>query len=155
MNKINIECDMSTFITTDDYDASMHKEILESLVRGGSDPNDDEIIEICEDRAITEMRGYMNKIYDVDAIFSAEGEKRNQLILMFAIDISLYHIFCIHNPYKISKIREDRYNRAIDWLKMVMKGQVTIDSAPKLSSDIVADNSNWQVKSDEVRPTLL
>ena len=146
---------MSTFITKNDYDASMHKEILELLVRAGSDPNDDEIIEICEDRAVTEMRGYMNKIYDVDAIFAAEGKERNQLILMFAIDISLYHIFCIHNPYKISKIREDRYNRAIEWLKMVMKGQVTIDSAPKLSSEIVADNSNWQVKSDEVRPTML
>lgn len=146
---------MSTFITTDDYDASMHKEILESLVRAGSDPNDDEIVEICEDRAVTEMRGYMNKIYDVDAIFSAEGKDRNQLILMFAIDISLYHIFCIHNPYKISEIRKDRYKRAIEWLKMVMKGDVTIDSAPKLSSDVVADNSNWQVKSDEVRPTML
>lgn len=146
---------MSTFITTDDYDASMHKEILESLVRAGSDPNDDEIVEICEDRAVTEMRGYMNKIYDVDAIFSAEGKDRNQLILMFAIDISLYHIFCIHNPYKISEIRKDRYKRAIEWLKMVMKGDVTIDSAPKLSSDVVADNSNWQLKSDEVRPTML
>lgn len=146
---------MSTFITKDDYDASMHKEILESLVRAGSDPDDDEIIEICEDRAVTEMRGYMNKIYDVDAIFSAEGKDRNQLILMFAIDISLYHIFCIHNPYKISEIRKDRYKRAIEWLKMVMKGDVTIDSAPKLPSDVVADNSNWQVKSDEVRPTML
>ena len=46
---------MSKFITPQDYDASIHREILDALTR-----NDDAIIEICEDRAIAEMRGYLN-----------------------------------------------------------------------------------------------
>lgn len=44
---------MSKFITPQDYDASIHREILDALTR-----NDNAIIEICEDRAISEMRGY-------------------------------------------------------------------------------------------------
>ena len=42
---------MSDFIQQSDYDASVHREILDSLTR-----NDEAIIEICEDRTIAEMR---------------------------------------------------------------------------------------------------
>lgn len=146
---------MSNFIEDSDYDASIHREILDSLLRTDAATYDPQIIEICEDRAISEMRGYMNKIYDCDAIFSATGSSRNALILMFALDISIFHIFCQHNPYKISKIRQDRYDRAVEWLKGVMKGDITIDGAPKLPEDTLQQNSRWQISSDEVRPTLL
>lgn len=37
---------MSQFITLEDYDASIHREILDALVR-----QDETVIEICEDRA--------------------------------------------------------------------------------------------------------
>ena len=75
---------MSKFITPQDYDASIHREILDALTR-----NDDAIIEICEDRAIAEMRGYLNARYDADAIFNAEGAARNELVLMMAVDIAV------------------------------------------------------------------
>jgi phage gp36-like protein len=146
---------MSNFINTTDYDASIHREILDSLLRKDSDSYDPQIIEICEDRAISEMRGYMDKTYDCEAIFSATGSDRNALILMFALDITIYHIFCQHNPYKMSKIRQDRYDRAVKWLKGVSRGEITIDSAPKLPDETVQANSPWQISSDEVRPTLL
>lgn len=146
---------MSKFINTSDYDATIHREILDSLLRKESTTYDPQIIEICEDRAVAEMRGYLNKIYDCDKIFSAEGGDRNALILMFALDITVYHIFCQHNPYKMPKIRQDRYDRAIEWLKGVMAGDITIDGAPRLPDEEVADNSRWQIMADEVRPTLL
>lgn len=104
---------MDNFIDIGDYDASIHREILDSLLRSGSDDYDPQIVEICEDRAVSEMRSYMNKTYDCDDIFSARGEDRHPLILMFAIDIAIYHIYCQHNPYKMSKIRQDRYDRAV------------------------------------------
>jgi len=72
---------MSKFISLTDYDASIHNEILDAVTR-----YDDGIVEICEDRAITQMRSYLKGRYDVDAIFSASGTARNQLILMTAID---------------------------------------------------------------------
>lgn len=145
---------MSQFITLQDYDASIHREILDSLLRQGTAEYDPEIIEICEDRAIAEMKSYMNKVYNCDAIFSATGQERHPLILMFVLDITIYHIFCQHNPYKISKIREERYNRAIEWLKGIMKGDITIDGAPLLPEENQEDNRRWQIKSSDVRPVF-
>lgn len=145
---------MANFITIDDYDATIHREILDSLLRTESASYDPQIIEICEDRAVAEMRSYLNKTYDCEAIFSATGSERHALILMFAIDITVYHIFCQHNPYKMAKIRQDRYDRAVEWLKGVMRGDITIDGAPLLPDEELSDNSPWQVEADAVRPTF-
>lgn len=141
---------MSTFINTEDYDASIHAEILTALTR-----SDAAIIEICEDRAIAEMRSYMSARYDTDSIFSATGDNRNPLILMMAIDISVYHIFCIHNPQKLSQIRKDRYDRAIDWLKQVASCKISIDGAPLLGTDAQKTNSPWQMTSNPKRTNHL
>lgn len=65
---------MNNFINIEDYDASIHREILDALLRKESPTYDPQIVEICEDRAVSEMRGYLNKIYDCKAIFSAEGK---------------------------------------------------------------------------------
>ncbi len=145
---------MQNFIDLTDYDASIHKEILDSLLRQGTADYDPQIVEICEDRAVSEMRSYLNKKYDCNKIFEARGAGRHALVLMFALDIAIYHIFCQHNPYKMSKIRQDRYDRAIEWLKGVMRGDVTIDGAPPLPADELEDKSRWQIKADEVRPVM-
>ena len=146
---------MSQFITLEDYDASIHREILDALLRHESPTEDAAIIEICEDRAIDEMRSYMDKFYDCDTIFGATGTDRNQLVLMMALDIAIYHIFCQHNPYKMSEVRKDRYNRAIEWLKAVAAGKITIAGAPRLPEEELAQNSPWQISSEELRPTHL
>ena len=52
---------MSKFIELTDYDASIHREILDALTR-----EDNAVVEICEDRAIEEMRCYLSKRYDCD-----------------------------------------------------------------------------------------
>ena len=141
---------MSKFINPEDYDASIHREILGSLTR-----DDESIVEICEDRAIAEMRGYHSARYDVDAIFSAEGDARNQLVLMMAIDIAVYHIFSIHNPQKMSQIRKDRYERAVEWLKQVGALKITIDGAPKLPEEEQKQNSPWLMSSNPKRTNHL
>ena len=146
---------MNNFITLEDYDASIHREILDALLRHESDISDSAIVEICEDRAVAEMRCYLDKYYDCDAIFSATGSDRHPLILMMAIDIAVYHIFCQHNPYKMSEIRKSRYERAIKWLEAVAAAKVTIEGAPKLPDETLADNSPWQISSDGLRPTML
>ena len=143
---------MSTFIQLSDYDSTVHRDILDSLLRGDSGESAT-IIDDCEMQAISEMKGYLGKTYDVSAIFSATGDARHPLILMYAKDISVYHIFCIHNPYTMSQIRRDRYERAIDWLKAVAAGKVTIDGAPRLPEEDVAGNSPWQIESNGLLTT--
>ncbi|MDR3046119.1 MAG: DUF1320 domain-containing protein [Bacteroidales bacterium] len=137
---------MSNFITIDDYNATIHHEILGALIR-----DDEAIVEVCEDRAVAQMRSYMSGRYNCDEIFSQTGENRNTLILMFAIDITVYHLFCIHNPQKLYKTRIDRYERAIEWLKGVEKGAISIDGAPMLDDDQLAKASNYQMKSNPKR----
>lgn len=141
---------MSRFIDIKDYDASLHREIIDALVR-----DDETLVEICEDRAIAEMRGYLSKRYDCNAIFSASGEKRNQLVLMMVIDIAVYHIFCIHNPQKLSQVRKDRYERAVEWMKAVANEEVSIDSAPLLPEEDRAKKSALMFRSNHKRVNRL
>lgn len=137
---------MSQFIDLKDYDASIHREILDALTR-----EDDAVVEICEDRAIAEMRCYLSKRYDCDKIFSATGGKRNQLVLMIAIDIAVYHIFTIHNPRNLSSIRKERYERAVKWLESVADEDISVDGAPLLPEEVRANKSNFLMKSNRKR----
>ena len=137
---------MSQFVELRDYDASIHRDILDALVR-----EDEPVIEICEDRAIAEMRCYLSKRYDCDRIFSATGEDRNQLVLMMVIDIAVYHIFCIHNPQKLSPMRKDRYERAVEWMKAVAAEEISIEGAPLLPAEERAGNSNFRITSNRKR----
>ena len=137
---------MANFITTEDYNASIHQEILDAVIR-----SDSAIIEVVEDRAIAEMRGYMSRRYDCDKVFSAEGEERNELVLMMAIDIAIYHLFCIHNPRMMSEIRVERYERAIKWLEGIRKGDITVDGLPEVENEVKDSTSQFQIRSNRKR----
>ncbi len=133
---------MENFITKGDYSASIHAEILDSVTR-----SDDAIIEVCEDRAIAEMKGYLSGKYDADAAFAATGKERHELLLMMAIDIAVYHIFCIHNPRNMSKIREERYKRAVEWLKGVQRGDIVVNGLPLASEEVRERNTEFILTS--------
>lgn len=137
---------MQNFIITDDYDASIHSEILDAITR-----NDAQIVEICEDRAIAEMKGYLSGRYDVNAIFSATGENRHQLVLMMAIDIAIYHLFSISNPRMMSDIRKDRYERAVQWLKDAQKGNFVIEGLPAATAEVKKNSDQYVILSDPKR----
>lgn len=137
---------MSQFIEIEDYDASIHRDIMDAITR-----DDDSIVEICEDRAIEEMRCYLAGRYDCKAIFEASGKQRNQLVLMMAVDIAVYHLFCIHNPQKLSQIRKDRYERAVEWLKAVRKGDISVDGLPSVEPVQSQKSSQYQMSSNPKR----
>ena len=137
---------MSQFVQLSDYDASIHREILDALTR-----SDESVVEICEDRAIAEMRCYLSKRYDCDRIFSATGDARLQLVLMMVVDIAVYHIFCIHNPQKLSQLRKDRYDRAVEWMKAVAAEDISIEGAPLLSEEQRAAHAAFRIHSNPKR----
>jgi len=137
---------MSRFITATDYKASIHQDILESVTR-----SDKGIVKIAEDRAIEEMRFYLSARYDCDTIFSTTGAKRIQLVVMFCIDITLYRVFSAHNPQNISEIRVERYERAVEWLKGVQRGQINIEGAPLLEKAM--DSTPYLIMSNPKRNT--
>ncbi|RHI05077.1 DUF1320 domain-containing protein [Bacteroides sp. AM16-24] len=139
---------MAEFINMEDYDATIHQDILNAVTR-----EDDAIVEVCEDQAIAEMRGYMESRYDCDKIFAARGNERNTLVLMFAKDIAIYHVLCVHNPQKISSIRKERYERAIEWLKSVGRMEISIADVPLLNKDALKEKMPFQMRSNPKRVT--
>lgn len=80
-----------------------------------------------EAEAIEEISGYLRPKYDTNKIFSAQGEERNNYIVMITCDISLYHLYG-SVPQKMGmEIRKERYERAIKWLEDVSRGTIVPD----------------------------
>lgn len=80
-----------------------------------------------EAEAQEEISSYLRPTYDTDAIFAAEGDSRNRLIVMYTCDIALYHMVSAM-PQKLgSEIRKERYERAVKWLEGVQAGKIVPD----------------------------
>ncbi|MDL2315046.1 DUF1320 domain-containing protein [Bacteroidales bacterium OttesenSCG-928-C19] len=110
------------FIQYEDYRPQIHEEILNVILR-----DDEEILTLAEERAIGEMKSYLSARYDTEQIFNKTGKERNSVVLMFAIDMVIYHLHCAHNPQKMADIRVKRYERAISWLKGVQALNINPD----------------------------
>ena len=70
---------------------------------------------------------------------------------MMALDIAIFHIFCVHNPQKLSQMRKDRYDRAIEWLKAVSKGDINVEGAPTVSAEEAKENDDHILASNTQR----
>lgn len=139
---------MGRFISKEDFDATVHRDILDAITR-----QDEAVVEICTERAISEMRCYLSVRYDCDAVFSATGTQRNQLVLMMLTDVVVYHLFCIHNPAKLSPMRKDRYERAVEWMKAVRRGDLPVEGLPpaEVSPEQAKASSPYQMRSNAKR----
>lgn len=141
---------MNNFIQLTDYDPTIHREILDSLLREqAADGN--AVMEVCENRAISTVRSMLDSRYDCDAIFSATGDERNVLVLKVCLDIAVYEIFCQHNPYKMSQIRRDRYEDAMQFLRDVHDYKANIEGLPELPEEELAEKSPWLIDSQRQR----
>ena len=107
-----------------------------------------------EAEAREEISGYLRPKYDCGAIFSAEGDNRNRLIVMYTCDIALYHMSA-STPQKMgSEIREERYKRAIKWLEGVQAGIIipdlplTVDSEGTPTGDTFTYSSQPKLRNN-------
>ncbi|GEM55254.1 hypothetical protein B0A58_07375 [Flavobacterium branchiophilum NBRC 15030 = ATCC 35035] len=65
--------------------------------------------------------------YDVDLIFSAQGENRNALIMQHVKTVAVWYACQLSNPDIIYEHIKERYDRAIDYLNRISKGTVTLN----------------------------
>lgn len=82
------------------------------------------------DAAVAEARSYLHD-YDTNAIFSAEGDDRNALLLLFVKDIAVWHFVNLGNACIDIELREKRYDSAVNWLRLVQKGDLSPDLPAK------------------------
>lgn len=110
------------FITTEDYRVVIGDTALKVVSQASPENREN-----AEAEAIEEISSYLRPTYDTQAVFSADGEGRNRLIVMYAADIALYHM-AASQPQKLgSEIRKERYERAIKWLEGVQAGKIIPD----------------------------
>ena len=109
------------FLTIEELKTHLYAENIDEITQG-----DDTIANAAVDTAISEAKGYLSA-YDRDAIFATTGTGRNALLLTFLKDIAAWHLINLCNAGSDLKLRQDRYERAIAWLKGVQKGDISPD----------------------------
>ncbi|HBL73835.1 MAG: DUF1320 domain-containing protein [Bacteroidetes bacterium GWF2_42_66] len=109
------------YLSTAELSTHLYAENIEVITRG-----DDTMTEAAIDAAIQEAKGYL-AAFDRTAIFGAVGTNRNPLLLTFVKDIAAWHLINLCNAGTEFKVRQDRYERAVNWLKEVQKGNVQPD----------------------------
>jgi hypothetical protein len=115
--------------------------------------DDDSIITMGINAGIEEVKSYLtanNKgewndgrlKYDAEAIFASTGTNRNALILELTKTVAEWWIIRLCNADVIHENVKDRYDRAIDYLKQIAKGSVTISSLPVLIQPTTTTNAD-------------
>lgn len=113
---------MEGFISHTDYRVVIGEKAYEVVSQSDCDN-----LANTEAEAQEEISGYLRPRYDVNAIFSARGDDRNKLIVMYMCDIALYHMSASLPGRMNIDIRKERYDSAISWLKDVQAGKVVPD----------------------------
>lgn len=127
------------FLTKADLKNNIYNYQVDQITEG-----DDTIVQQGLAAAEEECRSYLEAnfyqkenqdgrlIYDVATIFGATGAGRNALILQHCITIAKYHIIQLSNVDILYEQAKERYDRAIDWLTKLAKGQITLKSLPTI-----------------------
>ena len=118
------ECKIMSYVTLEELNTHLYEEQIDVITQG-----DTVILQSAIDAAISEAKGYL-RAFNIAEEFSKTGEQRNALLLIFLKDIAVWHLINICNVNTDLGLRSDRYNRAVDWLKSVQKGNVVPDLEP-------------------------
>jgi phage gp36-like protein len=141
---------MSRFIKDTDYDVLIRTEIKNILLENYSTTK----LLSAEQMAIAQIKNYLAGRYDVGLIFTPlldpavgdnPGEQidsRNAFVVMIVIDCALYHLYCSIAPNKIPEHRSNRYQDALEWLKLMVEGKGNADLP------MITDESTGEVKDN-------
>lgn len=110
------------FITEEDYKVVIGDTALKVISQVSAENRAN-----AEAEAQEEISGYLRPKYDCKAVFSAEDNGRNKLVVMYTCDIALYHMSAAMPQKMGSEVREERYKRAIQWLEGVQAGKIIPD----------------------------
>lgn len=132
------------FINHEDYRVVVGEAAFKTISQDSA-----ENLAVAEAEAIEEISGYLRPVYDTDAVFSAKGKDRNRLVVMYTVDIMLYHLVASQPRMMGLEIRKERYERAIEWLEDVQSGKIS-PGLPLAAEDDVPE-SNGTVFHSEPR----
>ena len=115
-----------SFLAHADYGLQIRAEIRDLVTDG-----DTTLLDAAGLAAQAEMESYLRGRFDVEAIFAATGPARSAVLVLYLVDLALYHLHSRQNPRNVPQIRQDRYDHAIEWLKMARKGSISTGLPPE------------------------
>jgi phage gp36-like protein len=124
------------FLTTQDYKSLIKDTTLLAVIE-----SDTTNLGVAENMAQEEIESYLRERYDMAVAFSKSGTDRYPLLIMYMVDITLYHLHSRIASRQVPEEREKRYNRAIDWLERAQAGRVTANWA-KLTSETTNEEAS-------------
>jgi hypothetical protein len=130
------------FLTDDDFiEYQVRTEVLSVLTISTTS------LDTAELAAQEQVTTYINTRFDAAATFAATDTARNPLIVMYMIDLVLYHLHSNTAGRVMPKTRQDRFDAAIVWLTKVNDGSLipTLLPIPSTTPDpIYRFGSDWQ-----------
>ena len=129
------------FLEEADFRKQIRDDTLERII--GDDAS---ILYDAERATLAEMESYLRVRFDVAQIWNKIGTARNALIVMYAVDILLYHIHSRIAPQQIPALRGIRYDSAIAWLKASAKGEISPD-LPRIEAEGTPISAGIIIKS--------
>ena len=116
------------FLVKEDLKNNIYSYQVEQITEG-----DESILLQALDTAEQEVKSYFldgRPRYDTEAIFAKRGEERNALVVSLCLSVAKWYIVDLCNADIIYDHAKERYDRAIEYLKRLAKGEVNISSLP-------------------------
>lgn len=110
------------FLTEADYRKVIKDVSLSQIIEGDVTIRTD-----CELATQKEIESYLNHDFDVLNIFNKVGAARDPVVVMYMVDMVIFHLCSRVAPQKAPGLRQDRYNAAKLWLKAVGRGEIRPD----------------------------
>ncbi len=129
------------FIAYDDFKMQIKEDRLEAAIE--EDPT---ILDKAILAAQSEAESYLNNRFDMDTTMSRVGDARSQVLVMYIVDLAIYHLSSKANPRNVSQLRQDRYDTAIKWLESVNAGKITPPDMVRLTSKEQNSYGKWGSK---------
>ncbi len=119
------------FLSKDELKTNASVELLEIIAK-----QDDTTISTIIEGWIDEMKTHMTQ-YDVETIFSAEGEDRSKVVLKNLKALVTYDIFQLGD----SDFGEKKHDDAVVWLEKVARGMAKLDLPAALTEDSATETT--------------
>lgn len=141
------------FLEKADLKSSIREYQLNSIT-----DNDDTIVYMAIDAAIEEASSILTRNdkkvwddgrphYDVAAIFAATGNARNALMLSNTKSIAMWHLIELCNTGIDYELAQDRYDRAVKYLRDLAAGNVNSGTLPQITTDPPDDEQPFAMGS--------
>ena len=118
------------YITDADFYTVITPDVLTEIVAASSITKEAAI-----EMAKSQAADYLHTKYDTEALFAKEGAERHKTLLMYVIDMCLYHLHAGLSGRNIPELRQKRYDDAIKWLEKVNTGKIAPKDFPQPDDD--------------------